>query len=174
MPAELTVTPAACADDFAALGALFRDYVAWCRERLGGNAWVIDSVFAQQSLDDELLQLPSKYSPPQGAAFLARIDGEACGCVAYRRLDDETCEMKRMFVRKGAQGAGVGRALCEVVIQAASAEGYAAMRLDTMRVMTEAIAMYEAFGFRRRDPYVAYSEAMLPNMAFMEIALRRD
>jgi L-amino acid N-acyltransferase YncA len=52
-----------------------------------------------------------------------------------------------MFVRPAAQGLGVGRAILLRLVQEARAEGYATVRLEILRFMTTARAMYRAFGF---------------------------
>jgi putative acetyltransferase len=54
--------------------------------------------------------LPGPYAPPPGALLVARANGGSAGCVALRSLDDETGEIKRLYVRDAFRGAGLGRA----------------------------------------------------------------
>jgi len=102
-----------------------------------------------QDFERELAELPGAYVPPQGALLLVR----GAGCVALRPLGDETCEMKRLYVRPSARGRGVGRLLAEAVVAEARRLGYARLRLDTTPGMEHAQALYEELGFREIEPY---------------------
>ena len=92
----------------------------------------------------------------------------AAGCVALRRIDHTTCEMKRLYVRWAHRGHGIGRALALHAIDEARRRGYQAMRLDTLPSMAEAMAMYESLGFRDIAPYRFNPIA---GSRFMELAL---
>jgi GNAT superfamily N-acetyltransferase len=98
----------------------------------------------------------------------ARVDGELAGCVALRPLAGGLCEMKRLYVRPPARGAGVGRALAITVIQAARDEGYQRMHLDTLPQMVEAQPLYESLGFRDVEPYY---DSPVPGTRFLELTL---
>ena len=94
-------------------------------------------------------------APPGGTLLIAR-DGEApAGCVALRRLDSRTGEMKRMYVRAQHRGSGLGRRLAVEVIEAARKTGCARVVLDTLPKLAPAIALYRDLGFRETGPYLA-------------------
>jgi ribosomal protein S18 acetylase RimI-like enzyme len=156
--------------DYAAFGVLVREYADWCRARFAQEAWMIELAFSHQSLDRELETLAAKYGPPGGKVFLARRDGEVVGCGAYRRHTD-FCEMKRLFVPDRFRGLGIGRKLSAAIIASAREEHFKVMRLDTAAQMSEAVALYEAMGFRRCAPYIDYPARLMPHMVFMELVL---
>ena len=99
---------------------LFEEYAAW----LG-----IGPSF--QGFAAELAGLPGAYVPPRGRLLLAVAGDEAAGCVALRPLDDNVCEMKRLFVRSRFRGRGTGRLLAERVVEEARASGYRTIRLNS-------------------------------------------
>jgi ribosomal protein S18 acetylase RimI-like enzyme len=130
------------------------------------NATGLDFCF--QKFDQELAELPGRYAPPSGRLLIAMHDGRAGGCVALRKLEGETCEMKRLYVRPPIRGQKVGRQLAEAVIAAACEADYKRMRLDTLASMTSAIGLYESLGFHR---ITAYYENPIPDVVYLELAL---
>jgi putative acetyltransferase len=121
-----------------------------------------------QSFDDELAALPGRYAPPRGALLIARVDGEPIGCVGLRPLDEETCELKRLFVRLVHRGDGTGLRLLEEAVAEARRLGYLRLRLDTIPGMERAQALYERFGFREIAPY---TENPVAGTRFLELEL---
>jgi GNAT superfamily N-acetyltransferase len=146
------------AADIEAVAALFRRYAA---------SLPVDLDY--QDFAAELAGLPGKYAPPRGAVLLARgADGEPLGCVALRGLDEACCEMKRLFLVPEARGRGLGRALTLAIVDLARPLGYRELRLDTLRTMTEARALYARIGF---EPIAPYYSPTPEGTAFMALKL---
>ena len=106
-----------------------------------------------QGFSQELATLPGNYAPPQGCILLAEEPGHFVGCVALRPLEDTICEMKRLFVKSGYRGQGIGRMLACSVIDRARAIGYEKMRLDTVATMSEARTLYYSLEFQNINAY---------------------
>ena len=138
--------------------ALFEEYAAWLR---------IDLCF--QNFDKELEGLPGHYAMPSGRLLLAIQEEQLAGCVALRKIDESTCEMKRLFLRPQFRGKGLGRKLAEAIIAAAREIGYKRMRLDTLPgKMDQAIELYRSLGFKE---IAAYYHNPVAGATFMELAL---
>ena len=130
--------------DIEEVQVLFREYAA-----------LVEEALCFGDFDGELAALPGEYAPPAGALLLARSAGAAAGCVALRRLDGATGEMKRMYVRAAYRGTGLGRRLALAVIDEARRRGFRRLVLDTLPKLAPAIALYRGLGFREVDPYLA-------------------
>lgn len=122
-----------------------------------------------QSFDKELADLPGDYALPEGRLLLAEYEGQLAGCVALHKLQDDICEMKRLYLRPQFRGKGLGRILADRIIAEARQIGYRRMRLDTVEpVMKDAVAMYRKLGFREID---AYRPNPNPGTLYMELEL---
>ena len=133
--------------DLGEIQAMFREYSELVTEAL-----------CFQGFDQELASLPGDYAPPSGALLIARdaaAGNAAAGCVALRRLDAATGEMKRMYVRERYRGSGLGRRLAMAVIEEAKKRNYSRVVLDTLPKLAPAIALYRDLGFRETGPYLA-------------------
>jgi GNAT superfamily N-acetyltransferase len=102
---------------------------------------------------DALDEAVDRYNEPSGAFVLAAIDGETVGCGAIVHLDQEAAEVKRMWISPAHRGAGLGRRLLARLEDEVRAAGRTTVVLDTNGSLSEAIALYEAAGYRPTDRY---------------------
>ena len=107
-----------------------------------------------QDFEDELAELPGKYAPPTGAIILAFVNNRPVGIVALRKIENDICEMKRLYVKKNYQGLGIGKKLAEKIITEAKDKGYNYMRLDTLSSLKKALNLYKSLGFYEIDAYI--------------------
>jgi DNA-binding MarR family transcriptional regulator/GNAT superfamily N-acetyltransferase len=91
--------------------------------------------------------------PPAGLLLIAYLRDEPIGCGAVKHHDGEPSDIKRMWVAETARGLGVGRRLLGELESAASRSGAPATRLETNRVLTEAIGLYRSAGYEEVAPF---------------------
>jgi putative acetyltransferase len=139
---KVSVRSADRSDDLQSVRLLFQEY-----EKGTG----VDLCF--QNFAAELAGLPGDYARPGGTLLLCRVNGRPAGCIAVRRLRTGDCEMKRLYVRGGFRGLGLGRRLASRAIAFARSKGYRRMFLDTLPIMAVAQRMYEDLGFVETKPY---------------------
>jgi len=125
------------APDSKASQALFGEYLALVRERLGAGFVPTERIFASHDA----------FGAPGAAWVVAYEHGRPVGCGGLRPLEPGVAEIKRMFVTAGARGRGLGRQLLRELERRAEAGGSRRVRLLTTEVLAEAIALYEAEGY---------------------------
>ena len=144
---------------------------AHAKELFGLYAASLDFDLEFQDFQQELSDFPGRYGPPTGVVLLVEEGDEIIGCVALRKLDENICEMKRLYVRPEYRGRNAGRLLVKGLIEEARRLGYTLTRLDTMPSMDVARALYTSFGFRQID---AYRHNPCEGAIFMELDLRES
>jgi GNAT superfamily N-acetyltransferase len=85
--------------------------------------------------------------PPAGALIVGWMDGEPVCVGGVKRLDERTCEIKRMYVAPAWRGRGVARALLGALEATARRLEYEIARLDTGPRQQGARGLYESAGY---------------------------
>jgi DNA-binding MarR family transcriptional regulator/GNAT superfamily N-acetyltransferase len=99
-----------------------------------------------------LLPDPEVMRPPGGVLLVATLRSEPVGCGALRFHDDAPTDLKRLWVASSVRGLGVGRRLLSE-LEARAFAHHPVVRLDTNRVLTEAISMYRSAGWTEVEQF---------------------
>jgi putative acetyltransferase len=92
---------------------------------------------------------------------MARYAGTAVGlCVVFERTDG-TVELKRMIVKEGARGQGVGAALLHGAEAEARRLGAQAVLLEVGIRNTEAQRLYRRAGYEPCKPFLPYQPSTI-------------
>lgn len=121
-----------------------------------------------QHYDAEVADLTQKYGLPDGRLYIAWCDGQPAGCIALRRLDGTTCELKRLYVRPAYRGQGIAGQMMQRILADARAIGYTAMQLDTEPFLRSALKMYRSLGFYEIP---RYNDSPLDTTIFLRLDL---
>jgi GNAT superfamily N-acetyltransferase len=95
----------------------------------------------------------SDLAPPDGVWLVAYLNGRAVGCGGLQRLDDETCEIRRIYLDQRARGRGIGRALLTQLEDHATRLGYRRVRLTTGDAQPEALGLFRSRGYEEIAPF---------------------
>jgi GNAT superfamily N-acetyltransferase len=90
---------------------------------------------------------PAEVAPPVGAWVVAYLGEQPVGCGGVKRLDDETAELKRIYLCESARGQGLGRRLLQQLEAHAWELGYERLRLDTGDRQPEALTLFRSAGY---------------------------
>jgi len=103
--------------------------------------------------DADLDDIEQSYLAPGGTfRVLEDKDDAVIGAYGLFRIDSDTCELRKMYLRRDQRGRGYGRRLLDDALARAKALGFARVTLETASVLREAIALYERYGFIPYQP----------------------
>ncbi len=133
-------------EDLGVVGSMWGDYLAWVNgelDRRYGISFPIAEILERNLADLTPLQ------PPRGRLLLIGEVGVGC----LQPIGEDIGEIKRMYVRPDVRGAGLGRRLLDGLVTSADEVGYRRVRLDSVRFMETAHALYRSAGFTEIEPY---------------------
>jgi len=87
---------------------------------------------------------------------IAYQDNQAIGCGAFKKLDNETIEIKRMYVKFAHRGSGTAQAILNSLELWALEKGFKKCILETGNRQVEAIKFYKKFGYKSIPNYGQY------------------
>jgi putative acetyltransferase len=122
------------------------------RDRVIGLVFSVLSEFGlpydPESRDADLNDIESNYIQP-GGDFEVLEDplGNLIGTVGLYTLDDDTCELRKMYFVPEIRGIGLGRYVLARMIEKARRVGFKRMQLETVRVLEAAVHLYVNAGF---------------------------
>lgn len=89
--------------------------------------------------------------------FIGRVQGQAAACGGVQFYGAAYGELKRMYVRPGFRGLGLGRAILVHLEDFTRTHAIPLLRLETGIHQKEAISLYEKFGFYEIPPFGEYN-----------------
>jgi ribosomal protein S18 acetylase RimI-like enzyme len=143
---------------------LFLEYT----EMLVKNDVIFVKYLEVQNYDSELENLEDKYGLPDGRLYIVKVENEVAGCIGLRKIDNENCEMKRLYVRPSFRGHKIANKLVEKIIDDAKRIGYKSMLLDTLPFLEGAIHLYKKFGFYEVE---SYNNSPMDTLIYMKLDL---
>ena len=98
------------------------------------------------SFDKELNDLAGYYSG--GSIMVGYEEGKPIACVAVRKINDDTCEGKRLFIKPEYRGKGYARIMLKAMTDKASELGFREVVFTSKpEVMSVGYGLYKRMGF---------------------------
>jgi putative acetyltransferase len=102
----------------------------------------------ESSTDADLDDIEKNYSLNNGYFGLVLFNNTIAGTFGVYKLSVDTCELRKMYLKKEARGKGLGKIMMSKVMEIARSKGYRYIELETASVLKEAISLYEKYGFK--------------------------
>lgn len=129
---------------------LIAEYLGWLAARAAesyGLSFDVDTMVASD-IEDR-----TKFYPPDGRFYVIRRDAAYVGVGCLKRITASVAEIQRMYVQPRVRGAGAGRLLLQQLLSDARATGYESVRLESLKFLSAAHALYKSVGFAEITPY---------------------
>lgn len=100
------------------------------------------------STDKDLDSIEESYFANNGFFGVVEEGGSIVATVGLHKVDDVTCELRKMYSFPSQRGKGLGKAMIEFALSKAKELGYKRVVLETASPLKEAIALYKKYGFK--------------------------
>lgn len=143
----ISVLPASSAEDFEIAAGLYRALGQWDAETAPSHGVSAEDVLLLFHPEKSGNELATEFLAADTIFLIARVEGEAAGCLAFDPFDDRTAELHKFFVGPQFRGKGIGRALMGIALAEIGKGPRPAVYIHTTSYMTSAIDIYQSFGF---------------------------
>jgi GNAT superfamily N-acetyltransferase len=144
-------------DDAATQGAardLIGEYLRWIASVAAASYGLSFDIDAMVTSD---IEDRAKFYPPSGRFYVIRREDANVGVGCLKRITPSVAEIQRMYVQPHVRGVGAGRLLLQQLLSDARAIGYEAVRLESLKFLSAAHALYKSVGFAEITPYAENS-----------------
>jgi putative acetyltransferase len=80
--------------------------------------------------------------------IVAFIDNNPVGCGCFKNFDNNTAELKRMFVNRQFRGKGIGAAILSELEKWAKELDFSSIILETGVLQGKAVELYKKYGYK--------------------------
>jgi GNAT superfamily N-acetyltransferase len=167
----LKIYPVKTDKDIETAKMLFAEFDSFLKKQLVEYQKFPWAIKYWQNLGEEVNGLPGKYAKPHGCILIANYKNKPSGCVGLLRESSEVSIMKRLYVREGFRGLGIGKSLVKTIIKHAHNKGYKIMRLHTNLLLNTAINLYKSLGFEEVSHNREYPKEIKDLIVHMELKL---
>ena len=158
---------------------LIAEYLRWIASAAAASYGLSFDVDAMVTSD---LEDRSKFYPPGGRFYVIRCGELYVGVGCLKHITPSVAEIQRMYVQPHVRGVGAGRFLLQQLLSDARAIGYEVVRLESLKFLSAAHALYKSVGFAEITPYAENSmtkyqprdtiDKYRSSAVFMELHLR--
>jgi GNAT superfamily N-acetyltransferase len=130
--------------------ALIAEYLRWIASVAAASYGLSFDVDAMVASD---IEDRAKFYPPSGRFYVIRREDANVGVGCLKRITPSIAEIQRMYVQPHVRGVGAGRLLLQQLLSDARAIGYEVVRLESLKFLPAAHALYKSVGFAEITPY---------------------
>ena len=141
-----------------------KSYLPQVKKMIEDSALNLNQDAAFQHFENELDNVEKKYLPPFGDLIVAVDEDEFQGMAAFKKVSDERCEVKRLYVRREARGQHLGDLLLGELLKKAKNSGFTEVIVNTPLSVTAAVNLYKKHGF---EVYEGEDVKPKPNTFYM-------
>jgi GNAT superfamily N-acetyltransferase len=160
---------------------LIGEYLRWIASAAAASYGLYFDIDAMVTSD---IEDRAKFYPPSGRCYVIRREDSHVGVGCLKGITSSVAEIQRMYVQPHVRRVGGGRLLLQQLLSDARAIGYDAVRLESLKFLSAAYALYKSVGFAEITPYAENSMTMYQprdtmdryrsSAVFMELHLRRE